>query len=63
MAQVHGEDADNLIYSMSFITSTVRGASFSEFDAYLLESINSKEYLVSVHPINKKEPAMDEVVH
>jgi hypothetical protein len=63
IAQVHGEDADNLIYSMSFITSTVKGASFSDFDTYLLECISSKEYLVSDHPINKKEPVMDEVVH
>lgn len=60
---VHGDDADNLIYSMSFITSTVKGASFSDFDAYLLECINSKEYLVSAQPADKKESVIDEVVH
>ena len=60
---VHGGDADNLIYSMSFITSTVKGASFSDFDAYLMECINSKEYLVSAQPADKKESVIDEVVH
>jgi hypothetical protein len=60
---VHGGDADNLIYSMSFITSTVKGASFSDFDAYLLECINSKEYLVSAQPAVKNESVIDGVVH
>lgn len=63
IAQVHGEDADNLIYSMTLITTSVNGASFSDFDAYLLECINSKEYLVSAHPTDKKVCVMDEVVH
>lgn len=63
IVRVHGEDADNLIYSMSFITSTVNGASFNDFDAYLLTCIHSKEYLVSEHPVNKKESVVGEVVH
>ena len=60
---VHGEDADNLIFSMSFISSTVKDASYSNFDAYIVTSMEESNYLVTTHPPNKKEVELEGVLH
>lgn len=60
---VHGEDADNLIFSMTYISSTVKNASFLDFDAYLVASVENSNYLITSHAINKKDAELEEVLH
>lgn len=60
---VHGEDADNLIFSMTYISSTVKDASFLDFDAYLVASVEKSNYLITSHAINKKDAELEEVLH
>jgi hypothetical protein len=45
---VHGEDADNLMYSLSFIyTREVNADTFrAAIDAYLIVALETKDYLV-----------------
>ena len=60
---VHGEEADNLIFSMSYISSTFKDASFSDFDAYLVTSVEKNNYLITSHVAKKKEAEAEEVLH
>jgi hypothetical protein len=60
---VHGDEADDLIFSMSFISSTVKDASSSEFDAYLIQGVEENNYLITSHTKNKKESELEEVLH
>ena len=51
--RLDGEEADNLIYSLTIIYSKEDGDTFrSAVDAYLLAAISSREYLITVQ---KKE--------
>jgi hypothetical protein len=43
---VHGEDADNLSYSMCFIHNSNKEDRPDQFDEYLAQAIAKKEYLV-----------------
>jgi len=45
---VHGEDADNLMYSLSFIYSREETADafLAAIDAYLITALETKDYLV-----------------
>ena len=60
---VHGEDADNLIFSMTYISSTIKDASFIDFDAYLVASVEKSNYLITSHANNKKAAELEEVLH
>ena len=60
---VHGEDADNLIFSMSYISSTVIGASFGDFDAYLIVGVDKGNYLITSHATTKNQTELEEVLH
>jgi hypothetical protein len=60
---IHGGDADDLIFSMSYISSTVKKASFSDFDAYLIQGIEDGVYLITSHAKNTKEAQIEEVLH
>ena len=60
---VHGEEADNLIFSMTFISSTIKDASYIDFDAYLVVSIDNHNYLITSHAIKKKDAELEEVLH
>ena len=53
---VHGEDADSLMYSLSFIYSRedTSDAFRAAIDAYLVVALETKNYLVSSQ---KKDPA------
>ena len=64
---VHGEDADNLIYSLSFIYSreATADAFRAAIDAYLAVALETKDYLVSTQ---KKDPegkpeAVEALIH
>jgi hypothetical protein len=64
---VHGEDADNLMYSLSFIYSREETADAfrAAIDAYLIVALGSKDYLVLSQ---KKDPegkpeAVEAVIH
>jgi hypothetical protein len=52
---VHGEDADNLMYSLSYIYSREDKAEDfrAAIDAYLIAALETKNYLVSTQ---KKDP-------
>ena len=51
--RLDGEDADNLIYSLTIIYSKEDGDTFrSAVDAYLLTAVTSREYLITAQ---KKE--------
>jgi hypothetical protein len=52
---VHGEDADNLMYSLSFIYNREETADAfrAAIDAYLMVALETKVYLVSTQ---KKDP-------
>ena len=52
---VHGEDADNLIYSLTFIFGREETAEAfrAAIDAYLIVALETKDYLVSSQ---KKDP-------
>ena len=60
---VHGEEADNLIFSMTYISSTIKDASYIDFDAYLVVSIDNHNYLITSHAIKKKDAELEEVLH
>lgn len=57
---LHDVDADNLIYSMAFISSNDSSSGYEAYDKYLITAIESKNYLVD-HEVKKKEP--EEVLH
>jgi len=64
---VDGEDADNLIYSLTYIFSKEDGhdAFRASTDAYLTVALETKEYLVSSQKKNPegKPEAMEAVIH
>ena len=60
---VHGEDADNLVFSMSYISSNIKEASFSDFDIYLIECADKGNYLITSQAVNKKEVKLEELLH
>jgi hypothetical protein len=43
---VHGEDADNLSYSLCFINNSTKDYIPDQFDEFLIEAISKKDYLV-----------------
>jgi hypothetical protein len=64
---VHGEDADNLMYSLSFIYSREETADAfrAAIDAYLIVALETKNYLVlsqKKDPTGKPE-AVEAVIH
>jgi hypothetical protein len=64
---VHGEDADNLMYSLSFIYSLEETADAfrAAIDAYLIVALATKNYLVlsqKKDPAGKPE-ALEAVIH
>ena len=60
---VHGEDADNLIFSMSFISSKSKNTTFEDYDRYLIECLESKNYMVTEHDVKPKQEKIEEVLH
>jgi hypothetical protein len=59
---VHSEDADNLIYSLAFVSnksSTEDGV--KRFDEYLASATAAKEYLITILEKNKTED--EAVIH
>ena len=61
--RVHGGDADNLIFSMAYISTTINTAAYQDFDSYLLACLESKEFLVTQHHVSKEEIVAEEVLH
>ena len=55
---VHGEDADNLIFSMSYIGTTVKDSSCADYDAYIISCLDKKNYLTTT-----KKDAEECVLH
>jgi len=64
---VDGEDADNLIYSLTYIFSKESGqeAFRSATDAYLAAALETKEFLISKQKKNPegKSEAVEAVIH
>ena len=64
---VDGEDADNLIYSLTYIFSKESGqeAFRSATDAYLTVALETKEFLISKQKKNPegKSEAVEAVIH
>ena len=58
---VHGEDADHLSYSMCFIHNSNKEDRPDQFDEYLTQAINKKEYLV--HKLFTEERTTETAVH
>jgi ABC-type molybdate transport system substrate-binding protein len=57
----HGDDADNISYSMCFIHNSNKEERADQFDDYLLQAIAKKEYLV--HKLFVEERTTDSAVH
>ena len=57
----HGDDADNISYSMCFIHNSNKEERADQFDDYLLQAIAKKEYLV--HKLFVEERTTDIAVH
>ena len=58
---VHGSDADDLCYSLCFIHNSTQDFVPDQFDAYLIQAISKKGYLV--HEIMDDEKQAQEAVH
>ncbi|MBJ7379767.1 MAG: hypothetical protein JHC80_03340 [Polynucleobacter sp.] len=58
---IHGEDADNLAYSLCFIHNSVKEDPPDQFDPFLIQAIAKKEYLVS--KLFVEERPVDTAVH
>ena len=54
---VHGERADNLIFSLAAISSGEDGSGYGQYDAYLLQSIRTGDYLIE-SPARKCDGAL-----
>jgi ABC-type molybdate transport system substrate-binding protein len=57
----HGDDADNISYSMCFIHNSNKEERADQFDDYLIQAIAKKEYLV--HKLFVEERTTDSAVH
>ncbi len=52
---VHSEDADNLIYSLAYVSNkSASEVGVTKFDEYLLAATTSKKYLISDLEVFKK---------
>lgn len=58
---VHGEDADNLSYSMCFLHNENKDNRADPFDDYLIQATAKKEYLV--HKLFEAEKPAEAAVH
>jgi len=58
---VHGEDADNLSYSLCFLNGQNNENKLDYFDSYLTLATSKKEYLV--HKLFEDEKPSEEAVH
>jgi len=58
---VHGEDADNLSYSMCYIHNENKDDTPDAFDEYLIQATAKKEYLV--HKLFKDQKPTETAVH
>jgi len=58
---VHGDDADNLAYSMCFLNSENKDSKPDHFDNYLTLATCKKEYLV--HKLFEGKKPAEEAVH
>jgi len=58
---VHGDDADNLTYSMCFLHGENKDNKPDHFDNYLMLATSKKEYLV--HKLFEGEKPTEEPVH
>lgn len=60
---VQGDDADNLIYSMAYISSMVKNSSFADFDSYLTNCLDKRNYLINAKLDSKENVETEEVLH
>ena len=58
---VHGEDADNLSYSMCYLHNENKDDRPDVFDEYLIQATAKKEYLV--HKLFKEQKSTEAAVH
>jgi len=58
---LHGEDADNLSYSICYLHNENKNDVPDAFDEYLIQAIAKKEYLV--HKLFKEVKPIEESVH
>ena len=58
---VHGEDADNLSYSMCYLHNENKDDRPDAFDEYLIQATAKKEYLV--HKLFKDQKPIETAVH